>query len=820
MLTSDLFENKTPAAWRAGYERGLRYYRQGPDNPYPAGSEEAKDYADGYHNGELDSYDKYDTSTMNEGSLNEFAPGGGGDDDIGDDPYKYPEPKRYGRSVNFFGQFEADHFDREDMNDATGEFKGYWNYDGKPKQIAYFKFDDPAKTGGDDSGMGWYYEPQSNSRSDNVSAKPAVDNFKKLKQQELDMIRAFLKSGNRPSPGSQIYQLMKKHGIEEGQDNSYGYQVGQTVKLQDGSQGQVLDIFDDSIEVLLVGGRTVTVDFRDAQVISEQGVAEGFFDMFKDKTEPAEATDEMKQQALTLLPKIKRAVELELFDEQLNGLELLEKIFLPLGKGFYKTNLGKQKFNVYYHTVNFTGDDPTDQKKSIQAIDQFEYYLENPQGVAEGSDDVASATPAKNERGRFTAWDDDEPMRLKCEDGEFRTIQEINMLRQKIGMKPFSIKSQQGMAEAIDPNRNKAQRMIYKYFGQIYDYGDDDGLDYLDKQGDLWNQLMDKYNGEIDDIVAREPTAVLIQAAQELKGIAGDMKYELDEQGVAEAAGSEEQMAEQTLQKLISFARDNPETTMAQLASSPLKNRVTAALSACDLLIRSYTNAKQLGNAEFVRQLKQEINYFLTDKSSSSDLLTFGDLLMGKLGKINFQQDMAEENLTEQDLAEAVSTLELADFLFKGLEQKFPKIIERYGHEVVGNAIMDVAEENLDVSSVSEVDMLIDDIIEKLQNYNGNDSGLRESTVSRLYYNVVGTSAPELRKDFGMRHDRRGWFLSESSGRNRIMDAQRAFGSPKLVEYSVSDATGGAAQLGPDNVIGPVGSVPKSQRINTKKRKS
>jgi hypothetical protein len=73
MLTSDLFENKTPAAWRAGYERGLRYYRQGPDNPYPAGSEEAKDYADGYHNGELDSYDKYDTSTMNEGAVKELS---------------------------------------------------------------------------------------------------------------------------------------------------------------------------------------------------------------------------------------------------------------------------------------------------------------------------------------------------------------------------------------------------------------------------------------------------------------------------------------------------------------------------------------------------------------------------------------------------------------------------------------------------------------------------------------------------------------------------------------------------------------------------
>ena len=87
---------------------------------------------------------------------------------------------------------------------------------------------------------------------------------------------------------------------------------------------------------------------------------------------------------------------------------------------------------------------------------------------------------------------------------------------------------------AADPKRAKLERMIWKYFGQIYDYGDDDGLNYLDEQGELWNQLMDKYNGEIDDIVAQEPIEVLMQAAQELKGIAGDMKYELDEQGVVE----------------------------------------------------------------------------------------------------------------------------------------------------------------------------------------------------------------------------------------------------------------------------------------------
>ena len=439
MLTSDLFENKTPAAWRAGYERGLKYYLRGPTNPYKSGTEEYKDFDDGYHHGELDGREKYNSRT-DEGSLNEFAPGAGGDDEAGDDPYKYPKPKRYNRSADYFEQFEADHFDREDFDDDTGVFKGYWGN----TQIAYFKFDNPARTGGNNPGMGWYYEPQTNNRSDDTNAAPAADDSAERKQQELSMINAFLKSGNRPNPDSQIGRLMKKHGL-----------------------------------------------------------AEGVVDTLKGAWE-----------------KIK----------------------------------------------NF----------------------DNP---------------------------------------------------------------------------------------------------------------------------ARQ------QSNQELR-------------------------------------------KKQQLRRKEIKNQNTAA------------------------------------------------------------DELDEQQLTEQDLAEAVSTLELADFLFKGLEQKFPKIIERYGHEVVGNAIMDVAEENLDVSSVSEVDMLIDDIIEKLQNYNGNDSGLRESTVSRLYYNVVGTSAPELRKDFGMRHDRRGWFLSESSGRNRIMDAQRAFGSPKLVEYSVSDATGGAAQLGPDNVISPVGSVPKSQRINTKKRKS
>jgi LysM repeat protein len=64
-------------------------------------------------------------------------------------------------------------------------------------------------------------------------------------------------------------------GVAEDTDNPYGYRKGQTVKLSDGKQGSVIDIFDDSIEVLLPGGRTVTVAFQDAQVLDEQGLAEG-----------------------------------------------------------------------------------------------------------------------------------------------------------------------------------------------------------------------------------------------------------------------------------------------------------------------------------------------------------------------------------------------------------------------------------------------------------------------------------------------------------------------------------------------------------------
>lgn len=67
----------------------------------------------------------------------------------------------------------------------------------------------------------------------------------------------------------------KKKSVTEGIENPYGYEVGQTVKLDNGYQGRVIDIFDDAIEVLLTTGKTVTVAFQDAHVMDTLDEADG-----------------------------------------------------------------------------------------------------------------------------------------------------------------------------------------------------------------------------------------------------------------------------------------------------------------------------------------------------------------------------------------------------------------------------------------------------------------------------------------------------------------------------------------------------------------
>ena len=101
-------------------------------------------------------------------------------------------------------------------------------------------------------------------------------------------------------------------------------------------------------------------------------------------------------------------------------------------------------------------------------------------------------------------------------------------LRRLAGLPISEVEETNQTTEAIDPIKAKLGQVIDKYFGQIYDYGDN-GLEYLNRNGAFWTALYDKHDGDIDAIINNEDVMVLRRAAQELKDIAGDLKYELSE---------------------------------------------------------------------------------------------------------------------------------------------------------------------------------------------------------------------------------------------------------------------------------------------------
>jgi hypothetical protein len=80
-----------------------------------------------------------------------------------------------------------------------------------------------------------------------------------------------------------LEQQAQQQGVAESSDELYGLRVGDTVKATvrgNTVQGDVIDIFPETMEVELLlrganAGRTVTVDVRDTEALSEQGVAEG-----------------------------------------------------------------------------------------------------------------------------------------------------------------------------------------------------------------------------------------------------------------------------------------------------------------------------------------------------------------------------------------------------------------------------------------------------------------------------------------------------------------------------------------------------------------
>jgi LysM repeat protein len=90
---------------------------------------------------------------------------------------------------------------------------------------------------------------------------------------------------------------------------------------------------------------------------------------------------------------------------------------------------------------------------------------------------------------------------------------------------------------------------------------------------------------------------------------------------------------------------------------------------------------------------------------------------------------------------------------------------------------------------------------------------------SNLYFNITGTDKKTLISEFKLNRNNKGWYLKEDSPSSVKLDAIRAFGMPlSEEELNPTAYSGTAATIGVDNPRSPVGSVPKSQRINSKQK--
>jgi hypothetical protein len=118
------------------------------------------------------------------------------------------------------------------------------------------------------------------------------------------------------------------------------------------------------------------------------------------------------------------------------------------------------------------------------------------------------------------------------------------------------------------------------------------------------------------------------------------------QQGVAE--GSEpNREAGKAIQNLKNLALMKSALTSQQLAQAGRESIITDAIKACIQFEQSYLQNKQQGNAIFVRALRDEIDNFskgypINTSMPEDTTSELGDLLQGKLGKVNFQQGVVE----------------------------------------------------------------------------------------------------------------------------------------------------------------------------------
>ena len=293
-----------------------------------------------------------------------------------------------------------------------------------------------------------------------------------------------------------------------------------------------------------------------------------------------------------------------------------------------------------------------------------------------------------------------------------------------------------------------------------------DDLDFPNKVQKMHSDMMEK-----NPRYAKEHEALGIALARGFVGAAAEnnkrwyqktaellQKYGVKvNEGVAEGSTDQYKAAFQAIQKLQSFAQDNPDFDLNQLDNlpsrgNPVKPMFVNADHAIDSIIQAYITKKEPGNAEFLKQLKNEINYFLSDRTASSDPTTLGDLLQGKLGKINFQQGVAEATGDEK-FDKMMTTIKQGTNKQKTADRKEQKkqtqqrARDAFGNMFGGGNPADKLSIRKDVSEeLAEEFDLIESIVEMIAEHNGVDAetvweDLESLTEDELYVFAV-TSDP------------------------------------------------------------------------------
>jgi hypothetical protein len=181
----------------------------------------------------------------------------------------------------------------------------------------------------------------------------------------------------------------------------------------------------------------------------------------------------------------------------------------------------------------------------------------------------------------------------------------------------------------------------------LYDFTDANSLSHNNVNLDLIDA--------VQDWVTKNPPAGTVPSQQVARN---------QQQGMAEGLEPNRESGK-ALQNLKNLALMNPALTFQHLRQAGRESIITDAINACMQLEQSYRQNEQLGNAIFVRALRDELDNFkkgypinssAEDNDNTPDL---GDLrVIGKLGKISFQQGVAEAPTDDPKFQKMMGTIQ------------------------------------------------------------------------------------------------------------------------------------------------------------------